>query len=131
MSSPLNPPIVPRKTYVWVWIILLLLLLLNWGLAQLDLGPFNLVVTLVIPFVQTLLMLLYLMHARYNTPLTRVFVAAGFIWLVIMIDLTLSDYLTRGSVPGTLRKTWEHGAWPAPTKELPNNTPGNSSQPSR
>ncbi len=127
--SPLNPPLVPRRTYFWVWIILLLLLLLNWGLAQIDLGRFNLVLSLVIPFVQMLLMLLYLMHARYNTPLTRVFVAAGFIWLVIMIDLTLSDYLTRGSVPGTLRKSWEHGAWPVPTKELPSDTPEAPSRP--
>ncbi|HEV2210345.1 MAG TPA: cytochrome C oxidase subunit IV family protein [Verrucomicrobiae bacterium] len=115
--TPLTPPIVTRKTYFRVWIVLLLLLLLNWGLAQLDLGPFNLIAALAIAFVQMLLMLLYLMHARYNTPLTRIFVAAGFIWLVIMLDLTLSDYLTRGSVPGLMRKSWEHGAWPAPTKE--------------
>ena len=124
--TPLNPPIVSRKTYFWVWIVLLLLLLLNWGLARLDLGPFNLVATLVIPFVQMLLMLLYLMHVRYNPPLTRVFVAAGFIWIVILIDLTLSDYLTRGNVPGTLRQSWEHAAWPAPAKELPSYTPGAS-----
>lgn len=117
--TPLNPPIVSPKTYVWVWIVLLLLLLLNWGLAQLDLGPFNLVATLAIPFVQMLLMLLFLMHVRFNPPLTWVFAAAGFIWLIIMFDLTLSDYLTRGSVPGMLRKSWEHGAWPAPTKEQP------------
>jgi len=117
--SPLNPPIVPRKTYVWVWLVLLLLLLLNWGLAQIDLGPFNLVATLVIPFVQMLLMLLFLMHVRYNTALTRIFVAAGFIWLVIMIDLTLCDYLTRGAVPGMFRKSWEHGAWPESQREMP------------
>jgi cytochrome c oxidase subunit IV len=110
--SPLNPPIVSRKLYAGIWIILLLLLLLNWGSAQIDLGPFNLVATLAIAFVQMLLMLLYLMHVRYNTPLTWVFVAAGFIWLVVMMDLTLSDYLTRGSVPASLQKSWEHGAWP-------------------
>ena len=121
--TPLNPPIVPRKTYLGIWVILLLLLLLNWGLARIDLGVFNLVASLAIAAVQTLLMLLYLMHVRYNTPLTRIFVAAGFIWLMIMLDLTLSDYLTRGSVPGMMRKSWEHGAWPAPTEELPGPTP--------
>lgn len=104
--TPLNPPIVAPKTYLWVWIALLLLLLLNWGLAQINLGPFNLVATLAIPFVQMLLMLLYLMHVRYNTALTRIFVAAGFIWLLIMVDLTLSDYLSRGSVPGRREKSW-------------------------
>jgi cytochrome c oxidase subunit IV len=115
--NPLTPPIVPRKTYFLVWIVLLCLLLLNLGLAQIDLGRFNLVASLSIAFVQMLLMLLFLMHVRYNTPLTRVFVASGFIWLLIMLNLTLSDYLTRGSVPGLMRKSWEHGAWPTPTKE--------------
>jgi len=117
--TPLNPPIVPRKTYFRVWIILLLLLVLNWGLAQLNLGPFNLVATLAIPFAQMLLMLLFLMHVRYSAALTRIFVAAGFIWLVIMVDLTLSDYLTRGAVRGTMRQSWEHRTWPAPVKESP------------
>ena len=111
--TPLNPPIVGRKTYFWVWIVLLLLLLLNWGLAQINLGPFNLVATLAIPFVQMLLMLLFLMHVRYNTALTRIFVAAGFIWLLIMVDLTLSDYLTRGAVAGRQEQSWRHDRWPA------------------
>ncbi len=117
--SPLNPPMVSRTVYLVVWVSLLLLLLLNWGLAQLNLGVFNLVATLAIAFLQMMLMLLYLMHVRYNTALTRIFVAAGFIWLLIMVDLTLSDYLTRGSVPGRANKSWVHGAWPAPTKEQP------------
>ena len=112
------PPIVARKTYFRVWITLLLLLLLNWGLAQANLGAAgNLAASLGIAFLQMLLMLLYLMHVRYHTPLTRIFVAAGFVWLLIMLDLTLSDYLTRGSVPGMMRKSWEHGVWPTATRE--------------
>src|SRR5271165_4269441 len=113
--SPLNPPIVSRKIYAWVWIALLILLALNLGLAHINLGPFNTVAALVIPFIQMSLMILYLMHVRFNTPLTRVFVAAGFIWLVVMVDLTMSDYLTRGAVPGAYRRSWEHGTWPVPS----------------
>ena len=77
--SPLNPPLIPRRTSAIVWVVLLLLLLLNWGLARLQLGVFNLVASLAIPLVQMLLMLLYLMHVRYSPPLTRVFVASGLI----------------------------------------------------
>lgn len=109
----LNPPIVARKTYFGIWLALLSLVFLNWGLAHVNLGQFNLVLTLVIPFAQMLLMLLYLMHVRYNTPLTWIFVAAGFIWLAILLDLSLSDYLTRGAVPELPSTSWEHGAWPA------------------
>jgi|SRR5208337_2599638 len=124
--TPPSAPIVSRKTYVWVWVTLLLLLALNWGLAQLNLGRFNLVATLAIPFIQSLLMILYLMHVRAGPALTRVFVAAGFIWLIIMLDLALSDYFTRGAVPGMMRRSWEHGAWPTPTTEFPAQTPASS-----
>lgn len=117
--SLLNPPTVPRRVYVVVWIALLLLLLLNWGLAQFNLGPFNLVATLVIAFSQMMLMLLFLMHVRYNPPLTWVFVAAGFIWLIIMVDLSMSDYLSRGSVPGRMEKSWEHSTPLPPPVHLP------------
>jgi cytochrome c oxidase subunit IV len=108
-----------RPTYVWVWTGLLILLALNWGLAQLHLGRFNLVVSLLIPLLQMLLMLLYMMHVRHSPPVMKLFVAAGFIWLLIMIDLAMCDYLTRGTEPGGYLKTWQHGAWPAPVKELP------------
>jgi cytochrome c oxidase subunit 4 len=42
-----------------------------------------------------LLVILYFMHVRYSERWLWIFVAAGFIWLLIMIDLTLGDYLTR------------------------------------
>lgn len=112
-----------RPTYFLVWVALLLLLALNWGLAQLHLGRFNLVVSLLIPFVQMLLMLFYLMHVRLSSSVTKIYVAAGFVWLLIMVDLTMSDYLTRGKEPGGYLKTWQHGAWPAPVKELPSPVP--------
>ena len=50
---------------------------------------------LAIAITKMLLVILYFMHVRYSSRLTWLFVAAGFIWLLIMIDLTLSDYLTR------------------------------------
>jgi hypothetical protein len=44
-------------------------------------------------------------------------VAAGFIWFLIMVDLTLSDYLTRDRVPGNEGRSWEHGTWPTAQEE--------------
>jgi caa(3)-type oxidase subunit IV len=45
---------------------------------------------------------IYFMGVRYNTPLTKVVVVAGFFWLFILFGLTLNDYLTRdwAGVPG-------------------------------
>ena len=36
------------------------------------------------------------MHVRYSTPFTKLVVVSGFVWLIFLIAITLSDYLTRG-----------------------------------
>lgn len=110
---------VSKRLLILIWAALLVLLLLTWGLAQLDLHHFNVAAALTIALVKMLLVILVFMHVKYKPPLTWIFVAAGFIWLLIMIDLSLSDYMSRGSVPGVPDKSWNHGAWPAPNKELP------------
>jgi hypothetical protein len=38
---------------------------------------------------------------------TWIFITGGLIWFLIMVDLTLSDYLTRGDVTG-VRTSWQH-----------------------
>jgi cytochrome c oxidase subunit IV len=86
---------VPAKVYVRIWAALLALLLLTWGLAQINLGSFNVVVALGIAMTKMFLVILFFMHVRHSSRLTWLFVAAGFIWLAIMVDLTLSDYLSR------------------------------------
>ena len=119
----MNPATVTKKLLITIWAALLVLLALTWGLAQLDLHHFNVAAALTIALIKMLLVILIFMHVKYKPALTWIFVAAGFIWLLIMIDLTLSDYMSRGAVPNTPDKTWEHGAWPTPTKELPGATP--------
>jgi cytochrome c oxidase subunit 4 len=91
----MNPHIVPRKIYFIIWASLMLLLLITWSVAEFDLGPFNTVAAITIAVTKMLLVILYFMHVRYSERRTWIFVAAGFIWLLIMIDLTLGDYLTR------------------------------------
>ncbi len=115
----MNSTTVSKKALVSVWAALLVLLVLTWGLAQFDLHHFNAVAALCIAVLKMTLVILIFMHVRYKSPLTWIFVAAGFIWFVIMIDLTLGDYMSRGAVPGNPDKSWEHGAWPAPTKGQP------------
>ena len=107
---------IPRKIYVRVWIALLALLLLTWGLAEVDLGPFNNVAALSISISKMVLVVLFFMHGRYEKAVTWIFISAGLIWFLIMVDLTLSDYLTRGDVPGT-RQSWKHAGKNPPTIE--------------
>ena len=44
---------------------------------------------------KAVLIILYFMHVRYGTRLTWIFAAASFLWLGIMIVMTLNDYMTR------------------------------------
>ena len=93
MTKP--EPMPTRKIYLVIWGTLMALLFLTWGVSRLNLGPFNLVAALGIAIAKMVLVILFFMHVRYSSRVTWVFAAAGFIWFLIMLDLTLSDYLTR------------------------------------
>lgn len=69
--------------------------LLTWGVAFIDLGIFNPVVALAIACTKATLVILFFMHVRYSNKLTKITVFAGFFWLMLLITLSLSDYLTR------------------------------------
>jgi cytochrome c oxidase subunit 4 len=111
----------PKKIYVRVWIALLALLALTWGLAEVNLGPLNNVAALGIAGIKMLLVVWFFMHMRHEPKLTWVFAAAGLIWFLIMVDLTMSDYLTRGDVPGK-QNSWRHSEKPISSAEAAANT---------
>jgi len=93
--------IVSRKIYFTIFITLMILTGLTVWVANFDLKQWNAVVALTIAVTKALLVVLYFMHVRYSSRLTMVFVAAGFVWLIIMVALTLSDYFTRPWIPVT------------------------------
>jgi cytochrome c oxidase subunit IV len=110
-------PIVPKRTYVTIWLALMCLLFLTWGVARIHLGRWNLPVALTIALIKMLLVILFFMHVRKSGRLTWLFAAAGFIWLIIMIDLTMSDFLTRPMVPNTSADTLQLEKAPEPGEE--------------
>ena len=73
---------------------------LTWAIAFQDLGIWNPIVALTIAVIKAVLVILFFMHVYYSTKLTKLTVAAGFFWLLIMITMSLSDYLTRAFLPG-------------------------------
>ena len=88
-------PIIRRKTYALVYIALLALTLVTTLLAFLNMGPFNSVVALVIAVIQAALIAGVFMHALYESALVRVILAGSVLWFLILITLTMTDYLTR------------------------------------
>jgi cytochrome c oxidase subunit IV len=92
--------VVPVKLYVTVFLALIFLTGLTTGVAYIDLGTFNTVVALAIAATKMMLVVLFFMHVKYISGMTRVVIVAGIFWLAIMITLTLADELTRGWGPG-------------------------------
>jgi cytochrome c oxidase subunit IV len=86
----------PTRTYIGVWIALMCLTVLTAGVSRIDLGPFNTVVALAIATCKGLLVVLFFMHVKYiSVRTTWVVIVAGFFWLLILLMLSLTDYLSR------------------------------------
>ena len=63
--------------------------------SEVPLGPFNIVVALLIATLKGTLVVLFFMHLRYSPKLTMATVVAAMFWLFLLLSLTMTDYLTR------------------------------------
>jgi cytochrome c oxidase subunit 4 len=89
------PHIVPKTVYFKVAGALAVLLLLTVVIAEVDLGYFNTPLALAIAVAKAVLIILFFMNVRQGSPLLKIFAAAGFLWLGIMLMLTMADVLSR------------------------------------
>jgi len=94
---------VPVRTYVLVFLALITLTISTVAISKIELGEFNFIVAMTIAVIKGSLVVWFFMNVRQSSPLTRLFVVAGFFWMAILIVFTLSDYLSRGWLPS--------GAW--------------------
>ena len=90
------------NTYRVVFLALLLFTGITVWVAFQDLGMMNNVVALGIATIKASLVLLYFMHVRHSPSLTKIAIAGGIAFFVILIVFTLSDTVTR-AVLGTVR----------------------------
>jgi cytochrome c oxidase subunit 4 len=74
---------------------LLALLAVTWGFAYLNLGGWNAPISLTVAFAKGLLIALFFMHLRGEKRILHLAAAGGILWLLILIGLALSDYMTR------------------------------------
>jgi cytochrome c oxidase subunit IV len=95
----MNHKVLPIRTYVLIWAILICATFTTLGVAFLDLGPWNIVVAMMIAFTKMSLVVLYFMHVKQQDNLTKLFVVAGFFFLLILICITMTDYGTRNWLP--------------------------------
>ncbi|MCI0447164.1 cytochrome C oxidase subunit IV family protein [bacterium] len=88
--------VVPVSIYIIIFVSLMILTGLTVFASQKDFGPGNTIIAVSIAALKATLVILYFMHVRYNDNIVRIAVFTGFLWLGVMIVLTLSDYIARG-----------------------------------
>jgi cytochrome c oxidase subunit IV len=91
--------ILPKSTYYAIFAVLMILLIVTVGVAFVQLGPLNIYVAMAIAISKAVVIILYFMHVRYSSKLVWIFASAGFVWLIILIALTMSDYVSRDWLP--------------------------------
>jgi cytochrome c oxidase subunit 4 len=104
--------VVPTKVYYAVFAALMILTVITVEAARFDLGhpevfglrvPLNVIVALLIAGTKAALVVLFFMHVKYSSRLISLAVAGALLFLVILLGITASDYLSRGWLgnPGT------------------------------
>ena len=95
--------IASTRSYYLVFTALIVGTVLTYLAALVDFGFFNNVVMLAIALAKASLVILIFMGVRWSSRLTWVVAASGFVWLLILFGITMSDYLSRGWMVGSLR----------------------------
>ena len=87
--------VVSWKVYLAVLLALCALTVVTVEVAGHDFGPLNVIVAVGIAITKATLVVLYFMHARYSPRLTGLVIAAAVAFFVILVFLTLTDYVSR------------------------------------
>ena len=87
------------KSYVGIFLTLMVLTTITVLVAYVNLGQLNKVVALGIASIKATLVILYFMHVKYSSRLTKLVVVSGFFFLFILLGLTMVDYASREWTP--------------------------------
>jgi cytochrome c oxidase subunit 4 len=87
--------IVGPKTYAIIFITLLTFTGITVAAAFVNLGILNPIVALAIASTKAVIVILFFMHVFYQSKLIKLTVASGFFTFLILITMTLSDYMSR------------------------------------
>ncbi len=87
--------IVSPLEYTFVYITLLVCTLLTVLVAYRDLGVLNPILALAIACFKGVIVILFFMHVRYQSRLVKMTVGAGFFTFLVLITMTMCDYISR------------------------------------
>ena|ERR1035438_3666938 len=87
--------VVSPMVYVVILIALLVGTALTVGASYINLGIFNPIIALGIACTKATLVVLFFMHVKYSSKLTKLTVFAGIFTFLTLIGMTLADYISR------------------------------------
>lgn len=90
----------PKSVYYTIFGALMVLTALTVAAAFVNLGNMNFVVALGIATLKATLVVLFFMHVKYSSRLTKLTVVTGLFFVSILMLETIVDYVTRGWLPG-------------------------------
>ncbi len=91
--------IVSPKTYIWTYVALLALTLSTVLIGYLDLGWISMFIAVAIAAAKATLIAAFFMHALYERVIIRLLIAGAMLWFLILMTLTMADYITRSWLP--------------------------------
>jgi cytochrome c oxidase subunit IV len=86
----------PTSSYYAIFGALMVLTAITVAVAFVDLGALNFPVALAIAITKATLVILFFMHVKYSSRLTKLVCGGAFFFLLILFGLTMTDYLSRG-----------------------------------
>jgi cytochrome c oxidase subunit 4 len=86
----------PLAAYFAVFTALLVLTYVTVWAAGHDFGAYNTAVAVGIAVTKATLVVLIFMHVKWGGKLVQLFVVSGVVFLLILLAITMSDYVSRG-----------------------------------
>ena len=99
-SNVVNPEhvahhIVSPAVYAMIFGVLMVGTLLTVGASMVNLGPFNAPIAIGIAVTKAVFVVLFFMHVKYSSRLVKLTVAAGFFTFLVLVMMSLLDYVSR------------------------------------
>jgi cytochrome c oxidase subunit 4 len=116
----------PKSVYYAIFGGLMVLTAITVAVAFVPLGALNFPVAITIAVTKATLVVLFFMHVKYSSKLTKAVVGMALFFLMTLFGLTLTDYLSRGwftsprgtALAGTSRTITPSGGRLAPSGQM-------------
>jgi cytochrome c oxidase subunit 4 len=88
--------VLPKSIYYTIFMSLMVLTILTVGAAFINLGSANFPIAIGIAITKATLVVLFFMHVKYSSRMTKMVVGLAVFFLLTLLGLTMTDYMTRG-----------------------------------